>query len=442
MSSTRDAARNGDYIAYQNTELTKCIDHRLPTPVSRVWHVFVRPVLPDWSFITIHYLYFILTCLMISLLFRVTSTPSKSVSYVDSLYLVTSAMTEAGLNTVNLSQLNTFQQVLLFLLIIFGSAIWVSIATVHVRKRAFEQKLQQLADNKRKRPRLSRSFRTSLSKTRKETSDRREAAIASGAVRDTMIVESDGRSRDDCSLNANEHITFDLSFQQEADGEHVSLDNLKALSHSAYRGHSSPLSLDDNLDSDKHRPATARDDSYDARSPAAESSVANKVHIFEPQSPPARGCDFDSTTTPLQRRHTRIFSGYGVGARPSLNSHSRNATPDVSPTRSIDDEERASGKPRESLTFFDKYLKGFNGLIGRNSQFHGLSEKDRRKLGGLEYDALVLLSYLVPTYFFLFQLAGAVGVGAWIQSNRPDVALKNGLNPFWTGSFFAIVSEP
>jgi hypothetical protein len=32
-------------------------------------------------------------------------------------------MTLAGLNTVNLSTLNTFQQVLLFFLIIFGSAV-------------------------------------------------------------------------------------------------------------------------------------------------------------------------------------------------------------------------------------------------------------------------------------------------------------------------------
>ncbi|KAF7502750.1 hypothetical protein GJ744_005189 [Endocarpon pusillum] len=420
------------------SQLTKCIDHRLPTPVSRVWHTFIRPALPDWSFITVHYLYFILMCLVISLLFWVTSTPSKNVSYVDSLFLVTSAMTEAGLNTVNLSQLNTFQQVLLFFLIILGSAIWVSIATVHIRKRAFEQKLQELADNKKKRLRLSRSLRTSLSKTGKDTSDRRIAAIASGAVRGTALGEGDGRPKDDCSLNADEHITFDLPLQQKADGEHVPLGNLKELSHPAYRGHSSPLSLDANLDSDKNRPATARNDSPDARGTAAKSSVADNMHILEPQRSPAHGCDIDSITISLHRRHTRIFSGHGVGARPSLSSHPRNATLDISPTRSIDDEERASGKRMQSLTFFDKYLKGFNGLIGRNSQFHGLSEKDRRKLGGLEYDALVLLSYLVPTYFFLFQLAGAIGMGAWMQSNQPDVALENGLDPFWTGSFFAI----
>ena len=44
-------------------------------------------------------------------------------------------MTEAGLNTVNLSELNTFQQFILFLLIMLGSAILVSIAVLQVRQR-------------------------------------------------------------------------------------------------------------------------------------------------------------------------------------------------------------------------------------------------------------------------------------------------------------------
>jgi hypothetical protein len=49
-------------------------------------------------------------------------------------------MTESGLNTVNLSQMTTWQQALLFLLIVFGSSIWVSIWTVVARKHVFEQR--------------------------------------------------------------------------------------------------------------------------------------------------------------------------------------------------------------------------------------------------------------------------------------------------------------
>lgn len=44
-------------------------------------------------------------------------------------------MTEAGLNTINLSELNTFQQFILFFLIMIGSAILMSIAVLKVRER-------------------------------------------------------------------------------------------------------------------------------------------------------------------------------------------------------------------------------------------------------------------------------------------------------------------
>ena len=76
-------------------------------------------------------------------------------------------MTEAGLNTVNLSQMNTFQQFILFLLILLGSAIWVSIAVVHVRRKAFERRFKSIVEEERQR-RRNRSFskrRLSLSES-------------------------------------------------------------------------------------------------------------------------------------------------------------------------------------------------------------------------------------------------------------------------------------
>ena len=56
----------------------------------------IRPWFPDPSFINLHYLYFIFTSITASLIFWGSSTPERSVSYVDSLFLCTSAMTEAG----------------------------------------------------------------------------------------------------------------------------------------------------------------------------------------------------------------------------------------------------------------------------------------------------------------------------------------------------------
>ncbi|TPX07247.1 uncharacterized protein E0L32_010841 [Thyridium curvatum] len=113
-------------------------------PRAAAFLVRVRAVLPPVNFITLHYAYFIVVCLVASLIFWGSSSADFQVSYVDSLFCVVSAMTEAGLNTVNLSQMTTWQQIILFLLIMFGGSIWVSIWTVLARKRAFENRFKAI----------------------------------------------------------------------------------------------------------------------------------------------------------------------------------------------------------------------------------------------------------------------------------------------------------
>ncbi|EFQ30904.1 cation transporter [Colletotrichum graminicola] len=104
----------------------------------------LRSFLPPLNFITLHYAYFIGTTLLASVIFYVSSSPHGSIGYVDSLFLVVSAMTEAGLNTVNLSEMTVWQQVMLWLLIIVGSSVWVSIWTVLARKHVFEKSLREV----------------------------------------------------------------------------------------------------------------------------------------------------------------------------------------------------------------------------------------------------------------------------------------------------------
>jgi hypothetical protein len=73
------------------------MEDKVPKPLIKAYRNHIRPHLPDASFITFHYLYFLSTCLIASLIFWGSSTPFRSVSYVDSLFLVVSAMTEAGM---------------------------------------------------------------------------------------------------------------------------------------------------------------------------------------------------------------------------------------------------------------------------------------------------------------------------------------------------------
>lgn len=116
----------------------------------------LQAFLPPLNFITVHYAYFVVVVLVTSLIFWASSDPAFSISYADSLFLVVSAMTEAGLNTVNLSQMTTWQQILLLLLILFGGAIWVSIWTVSFRLRAFEKHFESIVKAERDKDRMKR----------------------------------------------------------------------------------------------------------------------------------------------------------------------------------------------------------------------------------------------------------------------------------------------
>ncbi|PYH49379.1 putative potassium transporter [Aspergillus saccharolyticus JOP 1030-1] len=110
----------------------------------------IMAVLPPFNFLTLHYAYFIAVPLICSAILWGSATPAHSVAYVDALFLCVSAMTGAGLNTVDLSKLNSFQQSILFVLLLLGHAIMISITVLFVRRNAFQSKFQHIV-NERKR---------------------------------------------------------------------------------------------------------------------------------------------------------------------------------------------------------------------------------------------------------------------------------------------------
>lgn len=76
--------------------------------------------------------------------------------------------------------------------------------------------------------------------------------------------------------------------------------------------------------------------------------------------------------------------------------------------------------------------------VARNSNFSDLTEADKLRLGGKEYKAVSLLAWVVPLYFVLWQLIGALALGAYVDHYYPSKARENGLSPWWVGAFNAI----
>jgi hypothetical protein len=264
------------------------------------------------------------------------------------------------------------------MLIIIGSAIFVSSAILHIRKKAFETKFTELAKQRRQRQQLrSRRLTLSWSRSRGRTRDNREAAIASGAVRGQAI------------RDPSREVEYRASF-------------------------TSPNEAIDGTEMRK------------LRTEGEETLDDNRNGHIRFQDPPPTIERMDSGQLSRSRRRTSFFEGRGVGAR-GLGNHPRHTQP-VEYDSAIDDTpvEDEHNQQRQPAFKIEKYVQTINGYLGRNSQFYHLTHEERRKLGGIEYDAICLLSWVVPLYLVLWQLFGALGMGAWILVNRPGMARTNG----------------
>ncbi|KAI0473571.1 TrkH-domain-containing protein [Xylariaceae sp. FL0804] len=367
----------------------------------------LRKYLPPLNFITIHYAYFILVSLVTSLVFWGSSNPRFSISYVDSLFLVVSAMTEAGLNTVNLSQMTTWQQILLWILIAIGSSIWVSIWTVLVRKHTFEVRFEEIVKKERERSLARRNTSMSLLpfNTRLRSFSRsRNMSMArpppqGGPGASAPRGGGDGSSGGDVSL---------LPISAPTDRRLLSTlispkpsQSQDAVSETAAQA--PPMADDERRPSE---PARAKDaltlDTDLKDTPAQTGATPSTDHVaFADELHPRA---FSSSVAPKSAATRRQGQGAGKALKVPL-------TP---------------AEHHHGLSAF---------RVGRNAQFHGLTTEDREKLGGTEYRALRLLSVAVPVYFFSWQLFGCIALGAWIANNQPQPARDNSISPWWNGIF-------
>ncbi|KAJ9114241.1 hypothetical protein QFC22_005693 [Naganishia vaughanmartiniae] len=88
------------------------------------------------------------TPLIISGIFYASNT-EYHIDYIDSLFLCVSAMTVTGLATNNLSTLSGFQQALLFIQMVMGNIISISMVMILVRQHFFRQEFRHIIEARR-----------------------------------------------------------------------------------------------------------------------------------------------------------------------------------------------------------------------------------------------------------------------------------------------------
>jgi hypothetical protein len=284
-------------------------------------------------------------------------------------------MTEAGLNTINLSTLNTFQQILLFVLILMGSSIFVSISVVHIRKQAFERRFRR-----------EQGIRRTLSRGITKVNVNRSPVLSPAVP---------GRSYPPSSIDVAAE-NGDTTVEDDAE---ISVEDLENVAPAKDLGKKSePQQL-----------------------PPSSPSRADHIRFSANTRNRSNKRDDDD-----RGNRPRLLSFTGVGARPDLSS----VRLSLSGGRPQSIHSQDNGNDTQQREGGGKGFVPDEGFVGRNSAFHGLSFADRERLGGTEYRAVVFLSTVVPLYFILWQFLGCLSMGAYINQYHSDVARQNGLNPW------------
>lgn len=297
-------------------------------------------------------------------------------------------MTEAGLNTVNLSTLTSFQQTMLFLLILIGGSIFVSIGTVLVRKRAFESRFRHVV------------------KLQKERRRGHRRSFSLSAVRDGPILRRLGSRR-----GPEEAVDNDLP--------KLWVDQMPPSSRNKTTSESvSGLGERELSEPRTGTPGMVITESAVSEGGHSETMLPSGDHIsFMPH---------DASSTSERRRVSSIMDD---GARPSSMSFNPPFTDSrCHQGKEMELEEEKEKEEELPESWFPGYLTKHT--TGRNGQFFGLSRAERDHLGGVEYRAIQLLAWIVPIYFVLWQLLGCLGLAAYVAHNKASIARENGINPW------------
>jgi hypothetical protein len=344
---------------------------------------FIKSWFPPLNYITIHYAYFVGVIMFSSLIFWASSSPFGSVHYVDSLFQVTSALTNTGLNTRNLSELTTWQQIQLWFLLMIGSPIWVSFWTVMVRKRAFEKRFDSIVEAERERRKRQREIRKRAAGLRRAPTLRNMLSLGKYGSR-TRVHQLDVPDLGHPGLPQPHGLAV--------------MEPLQTI----------PSIVEERVD-----------------------QQGNPTDAQKPVLRPAGSREHISFVEPVSHHSVAKDEGHT-----SAYQHHNHLAPFPSGRRGSDTTTAASAESEDFLMHWKRFLGKHN--VSRSGQFYDLTSDEREHLGGCEYRALKILSLAVPLYSALWQFFGAVALACYIATRTPEIPRSYDQNPWWTGIFYSV----
>ncbi|GJN67148.1 hypothetical protein PLICBS_001172 [Purpureocillium lilacinum] len=332
-----------------------------------------------------------------SVLSLVILYPAGNLKAVDAYFFGASASTESGLNTVDVKELYTFQQLYIYFVPIFTNLGFINAVVALVRFLWFRKHLSNVAPN------LLKGAHGVVPRQKDfdvEVAEDTPSAECNGN-KDADGVQGERCEEKEPTTEKARTITFDPSTEH-----HPKNDAALYIPGPRDRDQGHPIQ-------EITKSKDIRDDLSISEAPAAGSSGLRRRNIDGPLL---------SETRTLDRVASMASSVFVLGTEPNRRVRRRNSA--ASSSRISQREADA----REMLAL------SHHATLGRNSDFRNLTREDREKLGGIEYRSLRLLLKIAFSYFFGLHIFGAICLVGWIQYADPKykaVIAQAGQNQNW-----------
>ncbi|OTB08575.1 hypothetical protein M426DRAFT_18673 [Hypoxylon sp. CI-4A] len=434
---------------------------------------------PHFNFITVHYFWIIGWTIIGSIL--IFASAKGQLAYIDALFLASGSNTQAGLNTVDINVLNTFQQLVIYFLAMMSNPITINSSVVFLRLYWFEKRFQHVVKE-------ARSRRVSISKSRSKAKPT-PADIEKGVNgRNITVMHNTAKS----SRMTNDGILLD-NYTIEGATKPDPLGNSSQSSYEGSHEDQEPPEVSPQRPalqikfSDQVKRSDALDSDDDEALYPPKRTDAEHIAILERQRQNNKGAlripgprDADRGAMPeevdeegeapdLLNRRRRESSVEGPRRPPSPSRIPTDRQPTITieepvrpprreehdlPEEIAEDVEAAAhtigilrfrrprkegetlhhsetvassrinplGRIKSVLTQGKEedpmpYLS-WQPTLGRNSAFIGLSEEQREELGGIEYRSLKTLALVLTIYFWGYTIFGLITLVPWIVNNN------------------------
>ncbi|KAI1153068.1 cation transport protein-domain-containing protein [Nemania diffusa] len=443
---------------------------------------------PHFNFISIHYFWIVGWTIVGSILMYATGR--GQLAYIDALAFAAGANSQAGLNTVDVNLLNTFQQLVMYFCALLSNPITIHSSVVFLRLYWFEKRFQHIVQE-------ARSRRATISKSRSKaqidtstverglnTNDARDIGTSSQMTNNGMLMEysmngaikPDPLANTSGSEDGSEHIDPiaepqlpppQIKFAKEVRrSDAVEDDDEPPVLLPEKRPHADHIAIlekqrkaDKNVlripgprdadmgalpeEFDPDNPHGRRETSLERprtpHRPSPHGERQQTITITEPDKPRKEEHSMAKNAEDSEPavhdsgvlRYRRPRSGDRLNRNDTISTLQDHANNPLRRIKSV----LTQSKDVDPMPYLS-----WQPTIGRNSQFVDLTEEQREELGGIEYRSLKTLALVLTIYFWGYSLLGIVTLVPWILHNNDfygSIVEADGVNRVWWGFWTA-----